>query len=61
MLPEIWFAAVANYKLEKIKGEGSFGQVVQARCKVTNQPVAIKLISDIGIFEYDFVKVVREI
>ena len=56
----IWLSAAKNYKLEKMIGAGSFGQVAKARCIVTDKIVAIKLIHDINQNEYNYVKIFRE-
>lgn len=42
-------------------GTGSYGQVVQARCKQTEKIVAIKLIKDVLRTDYETIKVLREI
>jgi serine/threonine protein kinase len=60
-LGDIWVSAMVNYKLKRSLGVGSYGEVVEAICKVTNKPVAIKFISGIFSCEYDCVKVLREI
>jgi serine/threonine protein kinase len=41
-------------------GQGSYGEVVKAKCKATEELVAIKYVSDFDN-EYDCVKAIREI
>ena len=50
-----------KYKLDKLIGKGSFGEVMKAKCRLTKNIVAIKLISDGYKSNYDFKKVMREI
>lgn len=42
-----WKSITKQYKLVDFLGEGSFGQVVRAKNRETNQKVAIKLITNI--------------
>ena len=42
-------------------GEGSYGEVMEARCKKTGEQVAIKYVKNIYLNEYDCVKILREI
>jgi serine/threonine protein kinase len=35
-----------NYHLEEVLGNGSFGEVIKATCKATNNEVAIKLVGN---------------
>ena len=42
-------------------GEGSYGKVAEAKCRVTGETVAIKYINDLGDVDYDWVKLIREI
>lgn len=60
-LSQEWKVAFKNFNLTKILGFGSYGKVVHAICKVSNQPVAIKFIQGIFKNEYDCVKILREI
>jgi serine/threonine protein kinase len=43
-LDDIWVTAFTNYKLKKVLGVGSYGKVVEAICKTTGNPVAIKFV-----------------
>lgn len=45
-LPNAWKCLQKKYSIVNIVGEGSFGQVVKAFCIQTQQPVAIKYISN---------------
>ena len=57
----VWKAALENYDLIDIIGEGSYGEVMEAKCKVTGERVAIKYVKNIYENEYDWVKTLREI
>ena len=41
-LPEAWSHASKKYKLSKLIGTGSSGQIVKGKCRETGQYVAIK-------------------
>jgi mitogen-activated protein kinase 1/3 len=60
-LGEEWSAVFTGYQLVDKLGQGSYGCVVKAICKVTGQNVAIKLVKNFSAYEYELVKVVREI
>ena len=60
-LTTAWSTPMEHYDLLEIIGEGSYGKVVKAKCKVTKKFVAIKFISNVCKSEYDCVKVIREI
>ena len=60
-LSSIWRNALKEYEFVKLIGVGSYGEVVQAKHRLTGTPVAIKLIKDIFKNEYDSKKIVREI
>ena len=57
----VWKAALENYDLIDFIGEGSYGEVMEAKCKVTGEKVAIKYVKNIYENEYDCVKTLREI
>ena len=60
-LSNTWAAVLQDYDLIQHLGQGSFGQVVEGQCKISKRTVAIKLISNFSYYEYDCVKVIREI
>jgi len=60
-LPPIWCEVTHNYKLICFMGEGSYGTVIKGYCRTTNAPVAIKLVQNFSKWEYDCVKIIREI
>lgn len=60
-LGNIWGHMQPSYTLLKFKGEGSYGQVVQARHISSGQEVAIKLVENIFKNHYETKKVLREI
>ena len=60
-LPKEWLHITQDYSLLEHLGQGSYGQVVKAACKVTGETVAVKGIFDITDNEYDWVKIIREI
>ena len=43
-LPKIWTEVTGLYKLISYVGEGSYGVVIKGYCRITETPVAIKLI-----------------
>ena len=57
----MWEQLRAKYQLQSTIGSGSYGEVVKAKCRSTNAPVAIKFIQNVAENEYDCVKVIREI
>jgi serine/threonine protein kinase len=57
-----WITTADNgYKILETVGQGSFGQVVKAQCTVSKEIVAIKRISNFTSFDYNLVKVAREV
>jgi serine/threonine protein kinase len=50
-----------DYNIIKKIGKGSFGTVVEAQCRQTGLTVAIKCIEGFSKYDYDCVKLVREI
>jgi|NorSeaMetagenome_1021524.scaffolds.fasta_scaffold877588_1 serine/threonine protein kinase len=50
-----------DYQILKKIGKGSFGTVVEAKCRQTGITVAIKCIEGFAEYDYDCVKLVREI
>ena len=60
-LPKVWQQIANSYNLGGILGQGSYGTVMKGVCKLTGQQVAIKYISDFSKWDYDCVKVIREI
>jgi len=43
----LWSFIDKDYKIKKALGQGSYGQVVKAKCRETGKYFAIKLIKDI--------------
>jgi serine/threonine protein kinase len=60
-LAPIWRHALTDYEFIKLIGQGSYGEVVQAKHRNSGKEVAIKLIHNIFKSEYDSKKIVREI
>lgn len=60
-LPKIWTEVIGLYKLVSFVGEGSYGVVIKGFCRRTKTPVAIKLIQNYTKFDYECVKLIREI
>ena len=56
-----WDLLKDRYEMIKILGEGSFGQVMRARCQKTGGFVAIKLIKNVGADKQSTKDVLREI
>lgn len=60
-LRPIWSKAAKDYELLQMIGSGSFGEVVQAKNKITGKIVAIKLLQNLFEDEYQTKKIVSEI
>lgn len=60
-LPRAWHQIAKSYTLQGVLGQGSYGTVMKGVCKLTGQQVAIKYIHGFSKYDYDCVKVVREI
>ena len=60
-LPRAWHLIAKSYTLDGVLGQGSYGTVMKGVCKVTGQQVAIKYINGFSKWDYDCVKVIREI
>lgn len=60
-LPKIWTEVTGLYKLLSYIGEGSYGMVIKGHCRRTETPVAIKLVQNFTKYDYDCVKLIREI
>ena len=60
-LPKEWHLIAKSYTLDGVLGQGSYGTVMKGVCKVTGQQVAIKYINGFSKWDYDCVKVIREI
>ena len=60
-LPEVWTEVMPFYVIDQKIGSGTYGTVVSAKCKQSNQAVAIKHIKDFSLYDYDCCKVIREI
>ena len=56
-----WNVIAKSYTLDGVLGQGSYGTVMKGVCKITGQVVAIKYISGFSKWDYDCVKVIREI
>ena len=44
----IWAPVSQDYEIIDVLGEGSYGKVAEAKCRVTGETVAIKYINDLG-------------
>lgn len=51
----------SKYELMTIVGKGSYGCVTKAKCKITGQLVAIKIMENHTDTEYDTIKILREV
>lgn len=60
-LPRAWHQISKDYNLDGVLGHGSYGTVMKGVCKATGQHVAIKYIHGFSKWDYDCVKVIREI
>ena len=60
-MDSIWAPVSQDYEIIDVLGEGSYGKVAEAKCRVTGETVAIKYINDLGDTDYDWVKVIREL
>lgn len=60
-LSPVWAEVTQDYQILKKIGKGSFGTVVEARCRHTGVIVAIKCVEGFAQYDYDCVKLVREI
>ena len=60
-LDKVWEEVINDYTLVEKKGQGSFGCVMKATCNKTGQEVAIKMLKNFRKYEYELVKVLREI
>ena len=58
---DIWDRIENRFEITKFLGEGSFGQVKQAKCRKTGKNVAIKLIKNVGSDAKSAKEVIREI
>ena len=56
-----WAYVKKEYKLVEFLGEGSFGQVVRAKHRVSGKVFAIKMITDVFKHDYQAKKILREI
>jgi serine/threonine protein kinase len=56
-----WKFIEQSYELQKIIGQGSFGEVVRGRDLQIGQIVAIKLIKNAFCSEYNTIRVLREL
>lgn len=57
----MWIEVSKDYSIVKKIGKGSFGIVVEAKCRTTGTSVAIKMIKDFAQYDYECVKLIREI
>lgn len=60
-LPDVWTEVMPYYTIERKLGSGTYGTVVGAKCKQSNQVVAIKHIKDFSLYDYDCCKLIREV
>ena len=60
-LSKTWFSILEDYEILTKIGQGSFGIVVEAKCRSSGLIVAIKCVQDFDEYEYDCVKLLREI
>ena len=60
-LSPIWKTALNDYEFIKLIGVGSYGEVVHAKHRASGKEVAIKKVNGFRKYEYEMVKVLREI
>ena len=60
-LPIEWLCVKDRYEIKSVIGKGSYGQVVKAVCRASNEQVAIKMVKDFHKYDYDCCKLIREI
>ena len=60
-LPEAWRDVLQLYEPVAKIGSGRYGQVYKAECLKKGRTVAIKYIHMEGGFDYEYVKLIREI
>ena len=61
VLSSHWLHVTKDYDLIRLIGQGSYGEVVQARHKNSGKTVAIKLLKDLFINKYETKKQLREL
>ena len=60
-LSDHWLTVARDYDIQEVVGSGSFGQVVKAQCRSLGVTVAIKHLTDFIQYDYDCLKILREI
>ena len=50
-----------KYEVIEVIGNGSYGCVSQAKCKVTGKTVAMKIMKSEAVMEYEIIKLLREV
>ena len=50
-----------KYEVVEVIGNGSYGCVSQAKCKVTGKTVAMKIMKSEAVMEYEIIKLLREV
>ena len=61
LLPSLRYAIEQQYELIEMIGNGSYGFVSKAKCKKTNEIVAIKIMKNETKLEYEIIKLLREL
>ena len=60
-LHAIWHEVFNDYTLVEKLGEGTYGTVMKGVCRASNQTVAIKMIEGFAHYDYELIKLLREI